>query len=377
MYNDIQPYTDSEINAAMHRITNHSLFPVMAKFVFPERDQNNVKEMLRSIDTIHDFQIKVMYRVNERIIQESISDFSYEGISNIHEKKSYLFVSNHRDIMLDASLLQNILIDNGFDTTEITFGANLMKMELVVDIGKSNKMFKVERPGNNLREFYKSEVHLSEYIRYAMKEKKQSLWIAQRNGRTKDGMDRTDVGVIKMFSFSYKGDDRIEALSELNVTPVCVSYEWEPCDIQKTIELCRRAEGPYIKKPMEDIESILNGIMFPKGDVFFKISEPLTYEELSSLPHTNKNVFHRAVANLIDKRIYSNYRFYPNNYIAHDILHGESRYVDKYSELQKQEFIQRMLILEEYDIDLNLAKQIFLGIYANPIDNFNSLNNVN
>ncbi len=377
MYNDIRPYTDSEINDAMHRISNHALFPVMAKFVFPEQALKDVKEMLRSIDTIHDFQIKVMYRANERIIQESITDFSYDGISNIHAGNNYLFVSNHRDIMLDASLLQNILIDNGFGTTEITFGANLMKMDLVIDIGKSNKMFKVERPGDNLREFYKSEVHLSEYMRFAMKEKKQSLWIAQRNGRTKDGMDRTDVGIIKMFSFSYKGDDRLEALSELNITPVCVSYEWEPCDIQKTVELCRRTQGPYIKKPMEDIESILNGITLPKGGVFFKIAEPITGEELKSIYSTNTNAFHKAVADLIDKRIYSNYRFYPNNYIAHDILHNDSQYIDKYTELQKREFIKRMSILEEYDIDLNLAKQIFLGIYANPIDNFNSLNNVN
>ena len=176
-----------------------------------------------------------------------------------------MYLSNHRDIMLDASLLQNALLMNGFDTTEITFGANLMQGQLVIDIGKSNKMFRVERPGGSIREFYKASMHLSEYIRHTIVEKKQSVWIAQRNGRTKDGKDRTDQGIINMFRMSSEG--KSTSLSQLNLLPVSVSYEWEPCDILKTLELYAKRQGPYLKKPGEDLNSILTGILQPKGRV--------------------------------------------------------------------------------------------------------------
>ena len=161
----------------------------------------------------------------------------------------YLFVSNHRDIMLDASLLQNVLVDHGMETAQITFGANLMMNQLVVDIGKSNKMFRVERPGNSAREFYKSSIHLSEYIRNVIIGCGESVWIAQRNGRTKDGNDQTDQGIIKMFCMS-KADDKISALKELNIVPVSVSYEWESCDILKAIEeiqLDIRRDSGYLR----------------------------------------------------------------------------------------------------------------------------------
>ena len=150
--------------------------------------------------------------------------------------------------MLDASLLQNHLVDGGIETTEITFGANLMVSPLVVDIGKSNKMFKVERPGGSIKDFYRSSLHLSEYIRYAITEKHESVWIAQRNGRTKDGIDATDQGIIKMFCMSEL-HDKIHALAELNIVPVAVSYEWESCDILKALELYESQYTRYTKKP--------------------------------------------------------------------------------------------------------------------------------
>lgn len=370
MFDDIRPFSDAEINSAMKRIANHVYFPVLSRFIFPELPPEDVKEMVRSINTIHEFQRKVMYRANERIIQESISDFSYNGIKNIKVNTPYMFVSNHRDIMLDASLLQNVLLDNGLDTSEITFGANLMQMDLVVDIGKSNKMFKIERPGNNMKEFYRYSLHQSDYMRQVITQKKQSVWIAQRNGRTKDGLDRTDIGVIKMFGLSRKSDT-VKSISELNILPISVSYEWEPCDIQKTIELCKHKEGPYIKRPGEDVESILSGILQPKGRVCFNITEPLTEEELNKIDSTNSSTFYKEVANIIDKRICGHYHLYPNNYIAHDIIHNDTKYEEFYTEGQKKTFIQRMLMLDKYDVDFNMAKQIFLGIYANPVDSYN------
>ena len=202
MYSDIRPYYDNEIPQAMSRISENSMFPVLASYVFPDKPTEQVRDMVSSISTIADFQRKVMFHANERIIAKSITEFTFDGMENIENSRSYVYLSNHRDIMLDASLLQNALLMNGFDTTEITFGANLMQGQLVIDIGKSNKMFRVERPGGSIREFYKASMHLSDYIRHTIVEKKQSVWIAQRNGRTKDGKDRTDQGIINMFRMS-------------------------------------------------------------------------------------------------------------------------------------------------------------------------------
>jgi hypothetical protein len=272
--------------------------------------------------------------------------------------------------MLDASLLQNFLIKNGFDTTEITFGANLMTNPLVVDIGKSNKMFRVERPGGNIKEFYKSSMHLSEYIRHTITEKHQSVWIAQRNGRTKDGVDRTDQGIIKMFCMS-KLSDKIKALSELHIVPVSISYEWESCDVLKALELYQSQYAKYTKKPGEDINSILTGILQHKGQVHIELCAPISKAELSVHEKLTNNEYHKAVAQLIDNRINTAYRLYPNNYIAHDIRYGSTKYNDLYTPEQFNAFTERLNKLEFYSdtCDLDQLKDIFLGIYSNPVDN--------
>ena len=232
-FDDIRPYTDEEIPAAMQRIVKSNFFGLLCTYVYPDRNPADIRQMMLSFRTIRDFQLEVMRCVNEQVIARSITNFTYSGVQQLDPAKQYLFVSNHRDIMLDACLLQYILYMNGRETTEITFGANLMSSPLVTDIGKSNKMFRVER-GGTMRDFYLSSRHLSDYIRYVLTQKGQSLWIAQRNGRTKDGLDQTDQGLIKMFCLSHPSD-KIRALSELNIVPVCVSYEWEPCDVLKAL----------------------------------------------------------------------------------------------------------------------------------------------
>ena len=243
-FDDIRPYTDQEIPAAMQRIADSSMLPILVSYVFPDMSTDEIKRMLCSFKTIKDFQMGVMYHVNRQVISQSISEFTFGGLEQLEKGKPYLFVSNHRDIMLDASLLQNVLVGEGLETSQITFGANLMMNPLVIDIGKSNKMFKVERPGGNAKDFYKGSLHLSQYIRNVIVDEKESVWIAQRNGRTKDGNDQTDQGIIKMFCMS-KQENKIEALSELNIVPISVSYEWESCDILKAIELYESKNVKY------------------------------------------------------------------------------------------------------------------------------------
>ncbi len=368
-FDDIRPFNPDEIPAAMQRIAGSSSFPILAAYVYPGEPLEEVRKRIAGYQTVREFQTETMRMVNARAIKNSMTSFSCSGLEQLSPDAQYLYVSNHRDIMLDSSLLQYFFVNNGFDTTEITFGANLMMSPLVIDIGKSNKMFKVERPGGSIKEFYRSSRHLSDYIRFAITEKKQSVWIAQRNGRTKDGNDTTDQGIIKMFCMSCP-EDKIQAIDQLHIVPVSISYEWESCDVLKTLELYESQFAKYTKKPGEDLNSILTGITQPKGEVHIELCEPISRTELDRLSDLTNNEYHRAVAQLLDKRIISAYRLYPNNYIAYDLRYGTQKYQGFYSPDQKEKFKDHVMQLERYDTcDMEKLTDIFLGIYSNPVKN--------
>lgn len=366
-FEDIRPYYDEEIPLAMARISESEFFPLISSYVFPEKNMEEVRSQIRNIKTINQFQHEIMSVVNEQIINRSMSKFSYNGIERLNPEKRYLFVSNHRDIMLDSSLLQYLLHINGHETSEITFGANLMCHPLVIDIGKSNKMFKVTR-GGNMKDFYQSSLLHSEYIRHTITQKKQSVWIAQRNGRTKDGIDHTEPGLIRMFISSMPGD-KMRALAELNITPISISYEWETCDILKTLELYESRFTKYVKKPGEDLNSILTGIITNKGHVHIEICEPISIDELLVFDSLTKQEYVKAISQLIDRRINSAYHLHPNNYIAYDIRYGTNRYANRYTVSQKEAFCDRLKELSIYEgCEIEVLMDIFLGIYANPIN---------
>ena len=234
-YDDLRPYRDEEIPAAMQRIAAHPYFRALAAYLYPEVAVEKLQEQFRNIRTVNQFQLEVMDKAIKTIVAKSTQGFSCHGLECLDPKRRYLFVSNHRDILLDSALLQIALVAQGMPTTEITFGSNLMQGELVIDIGKSNKMFKVIR-GGNPRDFYRNSVHLSHYIRHILLDKAESVWIAQRNGRTKDGHDATDQGLVKMFTLSG-GQDILRSLAQLNIVPVAVSYQYDTCDNLKAREL--------------------------------------------------------------------------------------------------------------------------------------------
>jgi len=367
-FDDIRPYDDEEAPAALRRIADSEFFGLLCSYVFPGRNPAELRDMMLSFKTKREFQHTVMMEVNRQVIARSTTGYTCQGLDYIRDGQPHVFVSNHRDIVLDACLLQYSLVDNGLETMQITFGANLMSSQLIIDIGKLNKMFRVER-GGKLKDFYMSSRHLSDYIRHVITEEKEGVWIAQRNGRTKDGVDRTDQGIIKMFTLS-RPQDKIGAIDDLHVVPVCVSYEWESCDVLKALELYETAQtGTYIKKPGEDQNSILTGITQPKGRVSFVICEPIRREELLQFNSLTNNEYHKQVARLIDERILSAYTLYPNNYIAHDLRYGQQRYRDLYSDGQLQAFHDHMRVLDDFDVsDPDALKEIFLGIYANPVD---------
>ena len=368
-FDDIRPYYDSELPEAMQRIVNNPLFGVVASYVFPELSVEEVREKMLAVRSIHDFQYEIMYYVNRRIIQNTITELSVKGIENIRKNCGHLYISNHRDIMLDASLMQNIMMDNELPTTQITFGANLMKDEIVIDIGKSNKMFRVERPGGNLREFYNALTHLSHYIRRTIVEQSESVWIAQRNGRTKNGIDRTDQGVLNMFRLSCP-EDKIESIVGLNILPVVVSYEWEPCDVFKAKEIYATRRGPYAKDEDEDLRSIITGITQQKGRVHFEFCKPLTKEDIEPLCDLPNSEFNKRIAHLIDHRICNSYRLFANNYIAYDMLNATDEFRGMYTAEERARFeshIERCVALAE-SCDTEEIREILLGIYAYSVE---------
>jgi len=368
-FDDLRPYRDDEINSAMKRLVADPQFAGVAAFLYPDKKLAEVAAMIAAIKTTVDFQNIVMYYAISQIVKNTMTRFTCNGLQNLDKEKSYLYISNHRDILLDSALLQLVLSDAKRKTSEITFGSNLMKNNFVVDIGKSNKMFKVER-GGAPRDFYRHSLRLSQYIRHTLLQKQESVWIAHRNGRTKDGNDVTDQGVLKMFSMSSQ-KELIENLLELNITPIAVSYQWETCDVSKVNELYVSKTGKYEKKPGEDVHSILNGITQFKGNVHIEITDPLTKEELTGKGFNEKNEAFNHVTSLINKRIHLGYKLWDSNYIAYDIENNTKRFESvKYTQTEKEYFINLMnKRLSALTGDIQELKSIYLGLYSNPVKN--------
>lgn len=369
-FDDIRPFNAAEYPAAMDRIAANPLFPLLSTYVFPGRDVEEVRSMVEEIRDVEAFQRLVMHEVVQAVIDRSCTSFSWSGLDGLSRDVRYLFVSNHRDIMMDAAFQQYIFVNEGFRTAEITFGANLMSPGLVTDIGRANKMFRVERPGLSIsspKDFYQASVHLSSYIRHCIEEKGESVWIAQRNGRTKDGLDRTDQGIVKMFLMSAE-DSPADALARLNVAPIAISYEWEPCDVLKVLECYQAARMSYEKKPGEDLNSIITGILQKKGRVHMAFCQPLSREDLEPFRGLPLNRFCKEVASLIDERIHAAYRLFPNNYIACDLRYGGKRYAEKYDSVQKTAFEEHLKSLEGFDTyDHAELRDRLLAIYSNPL----------
>ena len=365
-FDDIRPFNADEIPAATQRMADSDVVPAIAQYLGVPAEA--LRDRIRSIKTLQEFQLGLLKEVIEILLKKTTTQFGWSGLENIDEKKPYLFVSNHRDIVLDAMFLQYILCAAGQNTCQITFGSNLMSHPFVIDFGKVNKMFRTER-GGSPKEFYNSMMHMSEYMRHVITEVHESVWIAQRNGRTKNGIDATDPAIIKMFGMSRR-DDRVASLAELNIVPVTVSYEWESCDKLKTLELyLTKKNGHYEKKPNEDLNSILTGIMQPKGHVHFHICPVVTEADLKALNNCGSAEFYKRVADLMDSRINPHFYLHPNNYIAHDLRSGSQTYAKYYTKEQKDTFTKYMNWMNDYpEMNRQELEEIFLGIYANPID---------
>jgi len=367
MFEETRPYNDEEIPAAIARVADNSLFGTIVHHLYPDADIAQYRENFLRIQTTREFQSQVMFQAIRNILQNSSEGVTYSGFDQLDADKQYMFVANHRDILLDAAILQVLLHEHGMDTSEITFGSNLMQGGLVTDLGKMNKMFRIVR-GSTAHDFYRNSLEVSSYMRYAITKKKQSVWIAQRNGRTKDGNDRTESAVLKMFSISSPLPFA-ENLNELHITPVVISYEYEPCDFLKTQELFIAQYQLYIKEPGEDLRSILHGITQSKGRIHLAVMPTITREELDECALQEKNGRFTALARIIDQRIRDGYRLWGNNYIAYDLLHHCNRFADRYNPEERNRFLDYMWQgLQQLQGEEDELHNIFLGIYANPVE---------
>jgi hypothetical protein len=372
-FEDIRPYFDYEINPALKRIISDPSFDKILDFLFPGQDKNQIKQQLADTFSIDDFQMSFMHPLVCSILDKTSKGLTHDGFEQLIPGTSYLFVSNHRDIVLDSAIFQLLLVDNGHPSSQITYGHNLLFSQLATDLGKVNRMLKVIRGGNKM-ELFRNSQRLSSYIRHSIRDKKASIWIAQRPGRTKDGNDKTETGLLKMFNMSAN-KDFYDAFHELNIVPLAVSYEFEPCCALKIKELMLSRQGTYQKKPDEDLISIVRGILQPKGRIHLSVGKPVNhYLDLADQEDTlNKKIIH--LTNLIDSEIYSHFKCWTNNYIAYDIESDTSRFKACYTKTEEELFLKyKDGELKELEKDGNIAREIFLRMYAYPVNNYDSAN---
>ena len=367
-FESISPYTDAEAAEALSKLAEYPLLARVSQQFFPEESPDFLKNLLKSIKTIDEFQVLVMSKFVRWVLEHTAHNFSYDGISNIDPDKKFLALSNHRDIILDPAITQLVLFNNGIPMTEIAVGDNLITNKTIEYLIRSNRMIKVVR-GISARELYLSSQLLSRYIRLNITEQRSSIWLAQRQGRTKNGYDITEQGLLKMLDMSGKADFQ-QNFDELNITPMSISYEIEPCDILKARELVISRKHKYVKAEGEDLNSIMVGIMSQKGNIHLNVGKPLTTEEIAAAALCDKNDRYQMIRHAVDLRVIEGYKLWKNNYVAYDIANHSFRYSDMYDQADVEKFVSYMehqLDTVEPEINREDLRRIFLDIYANPV----------
>ncbi len=370
-FTDIAPFNDEETDAALSRLANHPNTPWISRYIFPDKPASFLAELLRSTHTVDDFQQLIMSKAIWWVISSTMTNFTYDGLEHIQQLKGkYLAMSNHRDIILDPAIMQVVLMKNNLQPTEICVGDNLLKQKSVELLIRSNRMIKVIR-GISARELYLSSQQLSKYIRESITSGHSSVWIAQRQGRTKDGMDTTEQGLLKMLDMSgTKGF--VENFKEIQIVPISMSYEYEPCDIMKAREVLISRTQKYVKRELEDLESIILGIKQQKGNVHMNIDTPITEQEIVEAAECDKNDRYKKMRYAVDRRVIQGYKLWKTNYMAYDWVNNTTKYADHYDKADLeafQEYVAGQLKLVETTLDQKELKDIFLHIYSNPVLN--------
>lgn len=376
-FEDIRPLNQDEVQAAIESLLASEEFRHALQYVKPNLNWDQLSAAMRACKTKEEFKSTLAYDAVMTVAKKTTFSLTISGRSRLPEgKPACTFISNHRDIVLDASFLNVMLYDVGYGMTQVAIGDNLLIRPWIKTFVRLNNSFIVKR-GVSVRQMLEVSGTLSAYINHTIKDTKESIWIAQREGRAKDSNDRTQPSVLKMLCMAG-GKDIIGNLKSLNIVPVAISYEFDPCDYLKAQEFQLKRDNPeYHKTQRDDLLSMETGILQNKGRVHFTISR-LINDQLDQLdPTMDRNELFAAVASIIDKEIYRHYRFYPNNYVAYDLLSGTRRFSDHYGLKDKkafEEYLQNQLDkIVIPNKDENFLRKKILEMYANPLKNFLSL----
>jgi nigC len=374
-FDDIRPFDSEELPEVYNRLLANEQFRQVLNYLYPNVPIDAISQKMHQCKTILEFQKAFAYTFLQELIDKASTGCDMES-SAIDNTRQYTFVSNHRDIVLDSAFLSKLLIDNGFATTcEIAIGDNLLSLPWVRDLARLNKSFIVKR-GLAPRELMQASVKMARYMIFALTEKHENLWIAQREGRAKDSNDLTQKSILKMFALGAEGT-LLERLQQFHVVPLSISYEYDPCDYLKAAEMqAKRDNANWKKGPMDDVLSMQTGIMGYKGNIHYHAA-PCIDEYLETLKTTTdmaNGPLLDAICQHIDKEIHRNYRLYANNYVALDELDGTTIYTNKYSDDNKAKFdayIEKQLAkITLPNKDEAYLRQRLLEMYANPARNY-------
>ncbi len=372
-FDEIRCYANEEIHEALERLSNEKQFMKVLSTIYPLMPKDVIKQRLLSFKTNNDFQKELVYPFLQYLEANMTKGIKLNGLEKINVSEAFLYVSNHRDIILDSAFLCSKLMENNIDTVEIAIGDNLLIFPWIEDLVRVNKSFIVKR-GLTTRHIFESSQRLAKYIEHSINNKKQSVWIAQREGRAKDSNDRTQESLLKMFNMSGESTFT-ENLINLNICPLSISYEYDPCDYLKAKEFqLRRDNQEYHKEPSDDLINMEVGVMGYKGHVVYELTGSIN-EELKQIAQedSNRNVQIFQIAQLIDKRIHANYTIFANNKIAYDILKNDKRFEHDYSTIEKLDFesyLLKQLAKIELEIkDENYLRLKLIEMYANPLIN--------
>lgn len=372
-FNDIRPYTPEELPQICEELLADKDFQTVIQSVMPGVPMEMIAAQLRQCKTNLDVQKAFFHKLLHDIMQQYSDGFDLDASSLPDKQKSYTFISNHRDIVLDPGFLSVGLLDNGFpNTVEIAIGDNLLIYPWIKKLVRVNKAFIVQRT-LSMRQMLESSARMSRYIHFAVTQKKENVWIAQREGRAKDSNDRTQESVLKMLAMGGEGDI-VDRLKELNLVPVALSYEYDPCDFLKAKEMQQKRDSENFKKSQaDDLTNMQTGIFGYKGRVHFQTA-PCLHEELETLRGLPKTEIFNRLATLIDRHIHRSYRMYPGNYVACDLLNDTDTFAGKYTLEEKQRFEtylqQKLDLIQLPNKDEAFLRRCILQMYANPAINY-------
>ena len=374
-FDEIRPYEEGEMKEALNQLLNDRHFnKVMQGFApwLPKGLRNGFfKMMFIGVKTPLDFQLRFMKHVVRYVLKKHAHGYTFNH-STISNRGNQLFISNHRDIVLDSAILDLMLHEAGFPTTcEIAIGDNLLIYPWIKTLVRMNKAFTVRR-SLKAKEMMESSILMSRYMHYAITQKKENIWIAQREGRAKDSSDQTQESVLKMLAYGGEGTI-IERLKDLNIVPLTLSYEYDPCDYLKAQEFQQKRDDPSWKKnKQDDLDNMKIGIFGYKGHVHFRTGTPVNQwiDELKDMP---KNEVFKEIAQRIDKAIHSNYMLYPGNFIAYDELNKTNTFHKRYSQHDKKVFEEylrgQIAKINLPNPDEAFLRERILTMYANPVVN--------